>query len=133
MSCPAAAGRGGSASRSEPDRRFPRSSRLTSRRQFLEIYDRGQKVISESFVLFGLPNDLGRCRLGITVTRRIGSAVRRNRIKRRLREVFRLHRSALAPAIDLVINARGGSEARPFAELEAEFVTKFAQLARRFR
>ena len=133
MSCPAAAGRGGSASRSDPDRRFPRSSRLTSRRQFLEIYDRGRKVISDSFVLFAMPNDLGRCRLGITVTRKVGTAVRRNRIKRRVREVFRLHRSSLSPGLDLVVNARSALDATPVPELEAEFMARFEQLARRFR
>ena len=131
MSFPGVAGRGGSASPSEPDQRFPRSCRLTARRQFLAVYDMGQRVSSRSFLLFGLPNAVGHVRLGITVTRKIGTAVRRNRIKRLIREVFRRNRPRISSAIDLVVNARPGIEARGYAELEAEFVTKVEQLARR--
>ena len=133
MSFPGVAGRGGSASPSEPDQSFPRSCRLTARRQFLAVYETGQRVASGSFVLFGLPNDVGHCRLGITVTRKAGGAVRRNRIKRLLREVFRRNRQALSPALDLVVNARPGIESRTYAELEAEFVSRFEELRRRFR
>ena len=121
MSLPGVDGRGGSASPSEPDQRFPRSCRLTARRQFLAVYDMGQRVTSRSFLLFGLPNAVGHPRLGITVTRKIGNAVRRNRAKRLLREVFRRHRQRLNPAIDVVVNARPGIDARSYAELEAEF------------
>lgn len=131
MSLPGVAGRGGSASPSEPDQRFPRSYRLTARRQFLAVYDMGQRVTSRSFLLFGLPNDVGHSRLGITVTKKIGGAVRRNRIKRLLREVFRRNRQRLSPEIDVVVNARRGIEERSYGELEAEFVERFEQLARR--
>ena len=92
----------------------------------------GQRVTSRSFTLFGLPNDVGHPRLGITVTRKLGSAVRRNRTKRMLREVFRRNRHRLSTALDLVVNARSGIEARSYAELESEFVSRFEQLARRF-
>ena len=86
---------------------------------------------SSSFVLFGLENDCGVCRLGITVTRKIGNAVRRNRIKRVLREVFRKNRDRLCSPIDVVVNARhpivgAGSEA-----LEQEFLKTFRRLERR--
>ena len=57
--------------------------------------------------------------------------MRRNRVKRVLREIFRRHRTELSPALDLVVNARPGIEARPYAELEEEFLQRFAQLARR--
>lgn len=91
----------------------------------------GQRVTSRSFLLFGLPNDVGHSRLGITVTKKIGGAVRRNRIKRLLREVFRRNRQRLSPEIDVVVNARRGIEERSYGELEAEFVERFEQLARR--
>jgi len=129
-----AAGRGGSASRSDPtrpDHRFPRSCRLTSRRQFISVYEKGRRVSSSSFVLFGLPNTCGECRLGITVTRKIGNAVRRNRIKRVLRDIFRRHRAELGPPIDVVVNARPPIVGAESAALEVEFLKTFARLARR--
>lgn len=95
------------------------------------MYDRGRRVASSSFTLFGLPNNVGHCRLGVTVTRKVGGAVRRNRVKRVLREIFRRHRADLSPALDLVVNARPGIETRPLELLEQEFLERFAQLARR--
>lgn len=83
--------------------------------------------------VFALPNDAGGCRLGITVTRRSGGAVARNRVKRLVREAFRRHRAALAPALDLVVNIRPGAEGRTYRELEAELVGVLGELARRFR
>ena len=55
--------------------------------------------------MFALPNTLGHCRLGVTVTRKVGSAVRRNRVKRVLREIFRCEHRKLRVAMDLVVNA----------------------------
>ncbi|MGH9593305.1 MAG: ribonuclease P protein component, partial [Bryobacteraceae bacterium] len=57
-------------------------------------------------------------RLGLTVPRAIGPAVDRNRIKRRIREAFRLHRAELDPRWDLVLNPRRAALAAPFAEIE---------------
>lgn len=114
-----------------PDQRFPRSCRLTARRQFQLVYERGRRAASASFVLFGQPNDLGHCRLGLTVTRKVGNAVERNKIKRRMREVFRRHRAQLAPAMDLVLNARAAALTGPTEALEREFLQTFARIAKR--
>jgi ribonuclease P protein component len=82
-------------------------------------------------VLFGLPNTCGECRLGVTVTRKIGGAVRRNRIKRVLRDIFRRNRATLDPPLDLVVNARPPIVGAESAALEREFLKTFARLARR--
>ena len=87
-------------------------------------------MTSSSFTLFGLPNTAGTCRLGITVTRKVGGAVRRNRIKRRMREIFRRHRTALAPDLDLVVNAHRSIDPDHGESLEAEFLRTFGKLAR---
>lgn len=129
MSLPGAGERG--ASGSGADRRFPRSCRLTTRRQFLTVYAEGRRVASKSFTFFGLPNSAGTCRLGITVTRKVGGAVRRNRIKRRLRDVFRRNRMQMAPDIDLVINAHAAIDVSDAAAIESEFLRTFGKLARR--
>jgi ribonuclease P protein component len=87
-------------------------------------------VASKSFTIFGLPNSAGTCRLGITVTRKVGGAVRRNRIKRRLRDVFRRNRLRLAPDLDLVVNAHATIDVSDAAAIEAEFLKTFGRLVR---
>ena len=88
-------------------------------------------MASRSFVLFGLENAVSRSRLGITVTRKCGNAVVRNRMKRLLREVFRRHQETLVPAMDLVVNARAGLEKSKLTDLERELVRGFGELGRR--
>ena len=117
----------------ETDQRFPRSSRLTARRQFVEVYQQGRKARRPSFALFALANDVGYCRLGLTVTRRTGNAVARNRIKRVLRDVFRRHHDTLPGAMDLVVNGYRSILSRSAASLEREFVGAVAELARKVR
>lgn len=87
---------------------------------------------SASFTLLGLPSAIGSSRIGITVSRKIGGAVVRNRTKRVFREIFRYNRASLSPALDLVVVARASVRDRTMRELEAEFLKRFAELARRF-
>lgn len=83
--------------------------------------------------LFGQPNGLDRSRLGITVTRKVGTAVRRNRIKRVIREIYRRNRPVLPTGLDIVINAHPGIHEVAYRELEREFVKNARRLARRFQ
>jgi ribonuclease P protein component len=80
--------------------------------------------------MFGLANDVGHCRLGVTATRRIGGAVARNRAKRVLREVFRRNRTQLDVPMDLVINVRTALLDRATAEVERELLRCFDRLVR---
>lgn len=59
--------------------------------------------------------------MGLTTPRALGGAVVRNRLKRRFREVFRLHRSEIAARWDIVVNPRRSAIEAPFAELERAF------------
>jgi ribonuclease P protein component len=88
------------------DRSFGPEWRIRSRRDFAAIH--GARVRSESgpLLVYGLPNALGRLRIGISVGRRVGNAVIRNRIKRRIRESFRLHRSRWPAGYDLLVVVR---------------------------
>lgn len=83
--------------------------------------------------VFGHPNTLGHCRLGVTVTRKVGGAVTRNRIKRWLREVFRRHRLEMNTGLDLVVNAHPGIDESSLEEIEREFLRCFRRLAGSFR
>jgi ribonuclease P protein component len=88
---------------------FPKSVRLLARREFLFLQSRGKRRHCPHFVLLLSPAKDGRSRLGITVTRRFGNAVQRNRMKRMLREFFRASKEKITPAQDVLIIPRAGS------------------------
>ncbi len=128
-----AAGRDVSVSRSDfpADQRFRRSWRLTARRQFLVVYQEGRRASSACFTLFGRANGLDHSRVGLTVTRKVGCAVRRNRVKRLLREVYRKNLGRLRAPVDIVVNTRPSILDLPVSRLESEFLKCFSQLARK--
>lgn len=83
--------------------RLPRRHRLRGRRDFDRVYGARVSRRQGPLILYAVPAEDAYWRLGLSVSRRVGTAVRRNRIKRLLREVFRLHRHAWPAAYDLVI------------------------------
>lgn len=102
--------------------RFPPAFRVRKSTEFRRIYDEGGKIVRRGFVLFYLPNGTPDHRLGVTVTRRIGRAVFRNRCKRRIREAFRKNRQDLGPVgIDCVVHARSAIGTLTGREVEEEF------------
>jgi ribonuclease P protein component len=105
--------------------RFPKSARLLNRAEFRRVYDEGQRRNGPHFAVFYRPNGMAESRLGITVPARVGGAVLRNRIKRRLREVFRLNRDRIPQGWDIVINPRPGTGRVPFPLLEKEAMRLF--------
>jgi ribonuclease P protein component len=88
---------------------FPRSHRLIRRRDFDAVYRRKVRVTAGPLILWGAPNDVGHCRLGFAISRRVGRATVRNRIRRLLREAFRHTRHDLPTdpyGYDLVVSVR---------------------------
>jgi len=86
---------------------------------FRKVYDHGTRITSPLFAAFCLARSSREgARLGLTVPRAIGGSVDRNRIKRRLREAFRLHRAELDPRWDIVLNPRRTVLKAPFTDLE---------------
>ena len=73
-------------------------------------------------VLYARKNHLGRNRVGITVSKKLGHAVVRNRVRRRLREVYRLHEMQFAPGWDIVVVARSRAVDAPFEKLTASYL-----------
>jgi len=91
-----------------PDHRFPKSLRLRRRAEFARVFDVKCSVADRYLVLYVAPNELGLTRLGLSVGRKVGKAVIRNRIKRLLREAFRLSRRDLPVGFDLICIPRRG-------------------------
>lgn len=135
MSLPGGEEKVGNVSRPDVDRdqSFPREFRLTARRQFLKVYNSGRRRRSTLLTVFGYPNTVGHCRLGITVTRKVGCAVTRNRIKRLLREVFRRNRHELNAGLDLVVNAHPAIVGGSLQQIEKEFLNCCGRLTGSFR
>lgn len=73
--------------------------------QFQKIYKEGDKYFGNLFILYVLPNNTREARIGLTVTKKVGISVQRNRIRRVIREVFRSLKE-ITPGNDLVIIAR---------------------------
>ena len=90
--------------------------------QFKKLYQKGSSCVLPSVVVYAKRNGLKYNRLGITVSKKLGKAVVRNRAKRRLREVFRLNSLQLAQGYDFVMVARGRTASCPYNKLSADFI-----------
>lgn len=101
--------------------RFRRGERLRCRRDFLRAYQHAARFHTANLVVYFQQNGLDHHRLGLTVSKKIGDSVERNRVKRRLREVYRQNRNQLPVPADVVINAKRGIVEAPFEQLCIEF------------
>lgn len=85
-----------------PQYTWPQACRIEKRCDFVRCYDAGRRYFSRYFVFFVYRQNEAHWRVGLAVSKKAGNAVRRNRIKRVLREFFRLHRHALPSGLDIV-------------------------------
>jgi len=85
---------------------FRKAERLLKRKEFLAVSrDARGRFETGNFLILLRPNQLPQTRLGVTVTKKVGPAVTRNRIKRQVREFFRLNKEALPPGQDVLVIA----------------------------
>ena len=85
---------------------FAKADRILKRPDFLRLSKYGKKISNKHFVATYCPGQFENTRLGITVSKKVGNAAARNRIKRFSREYFRLKRHLLAGCLDINITAR---------------------------
>ena len=113
---------------------FPKAARIRRRGEFLAMGRVGERRHTEHFVLIARPaqrtyqtqptrSASGATRLGITVSRKVGGAVVRNRVKRRVRSVFRRDPERLLPDSDLIVIAKPGAGAISSRDIERELRT----------
>jgi ribonuclease P protein component len=121
---PNVARRGATVSRASdiPRLNLPRNCRLVRRSEYDVVYREGRRRTSREFTIFLRPNGLEISRFGWSIKKALGNAVRRNRIRRRLREILRLHRQEIATGWDIVIHPRSTAATAEFSPLAAELV-----------
>jgi len=107
---------------------LPRECRLVSRPEYDAVYREGRRRTSREFTVFIRANGRDVSRFGWSIKKTLGGAVKRNRIRRRLREILRLNRQAIAAGWDIVIHPRGTVATAEFAPLAAELVKLLASV-----
>jgi ribonuclease P protein component len=112
-----------------PQLSLPRASRLVRRAEYDAVYREGRRRTSREFTAFLRPNALGLSRYGWSIKKALGGAVRRNRIRRRLREILRLHRQEIAPGWDIVIHPRSSAATADFAALTRDLLKLLPSIA----
>ena len=89
--------------------------------EFRRMYRKGKSSVNSYLVLYCRPNAFGHNRLGVTVSTKLGKAVVRNRVRRRLREVWRLSQGQLKQGFDMILVARSRAVNCSYQELERAY------------
>jgi ribonuclease P protein component len=107
---------------------FPHQLRIVRSKDYRDIYKAGKKIHSKRFILFVRKSSIEHSRLGLTVSRKVGGSVSRNRVKRLFREVFRRSIGKIPNQLDIVVNAKSSCIAVNYIELRNEFLDLMQKL-----
>jgi ribonuclease P protein component len=92
---------------------------LQKNKDFQQVYKKGKSFANKYFVMYVLKNELEENRLGISVSKKVGNSVQRNRLKRLIRENYRISESKYIRGLDIVIIARINSKGIGYEEVES--------------
>ncbi|HCJ66428.1 MAG TPA: ribonuclease P protein component [Elusimicrobia bacterium] len=107
---------------------FTKAERLSRNREFRRIFREGKSFSNQNLIIYiykRSPEEDGQVRLGLVVSRKLGEAVKRNKLKRRLREIFRLHKHLLKPGLDMIFLPRNQAINCNYQELEKSVLSIF--------
>ena len=110
---------------------FLKKERLLNPRDFVNLNRLGRRQLTTHFAIVFAGNGLGISRLGITVSRKAGNSVIRNKVKRLIREFFRLHKACFPRGYDILIVARKGAGNLDYRKVKEELGAFF--LDKKFR
>ncbi len=96
--------------------------------EFRRIYRKGRSAVSPCLVVYCQKNRRGQSRLGVTVSTKLGHAVVRNRVRRRLREIYRLNREKMPAGYDIIVVARVRAAETPYRKLERQYLRCLGEL-----
>lgn len=107
-----------------PSSRFGPEARLGGRKDYQRVFSDGRKHVGRHLILWSAVNDAPQngARLGLSVSAKVGNAVLRNRLKRLVRESFRLNRALLVGGRDLVVYLRPGCRWKKRQDAEADLL-----------
>jgi ribonuclease P protein component len=113
-----------------PSQRFRPREHLRRPADFRRVYERRRSASDNWLIVYACENGLPYSRVGLSVSRKVGGAVKRNRMRRLYREAYRLSRPELATGLDLVMIPRS-NDAPPLEELKESLSRLVAQVAKR--
>ena len=99
--------------------------------EFRRLYSGGKSAATGLIAVYCRRNRRGASQLGITVGTKVGNAVVRNKVRRRLKEIYRLHEPSVRQGFDIVVVARSKSHYAAYRQLEADFLRLMDKLALR--
>ena len=105
--------------------------RIRRKSDFASLYRDGGRIRGRYFNLVFRRNELDYSRLAVVASRKVGSAVVRNRVKRRLRELFRRHKDLLREPTDRIVIARPESGDAPWAEIRGAYLSSLTTIFRK--
>lgn len=99
-----------------------KSFRLTKNFEFKKVYEARRRWSGPFFTMYIKKNDLNRSRLGVSVSKKVGKSVIRNKIKRRLKEIFRKNMGKIKTGYDIVISVKPQAAEEDFKTIENEMI-----------